>query len=64
MISNDNKSTPKYPLVTIVALCYNQAKYAEETLDSILAQKYPNIQLIIMDDASYDNSVELINNWI
>jgi len=64
MISNNNKSTPEYPLVTIVALCYNQAKYAEETLDSILAQTYPNIQLIIMDDASSDNSVEVINNWI
>ncbi len=64
MISNLNISTPELPLVTIVALCYNQARFAEETLDSILAQTYPNIQLIIMDDTSTDNSVEVINNWI
>jgi glycosyltransferase involved in cell wall biosynthesis len=64
MISNSNISKTEQPLVTIVALCYNQARYAVETLDSILAQTYSNIQLIIMDDASTDNSVEVINGWI
>ncbi|MGV8828586.1 MAG: glycosyltransferase family 2 protein [Breznakibacter sp.] len=64
MISNSNSPLLDFPLVTIVALCYNQAQYAEETLDSILAQTYPNIQLIIMDDASTDNSVDVIRKWI
>jgi glycosyltransferase involved in cell wall biosynthesis len=52
------------PLVSIVAICYNQASYAVETLDSIIAQTYPHIQLIIIDDCSTDNSVEVIQNWI
>lgn len=52
------------PLVSIIAVCYNQAKYAVETLDSIKNQTYPNIELIIMDDCSTDNSVEVIQQWI
>jgi glycosyltransferase involved in cell wall biosynthesis len=52
------------PLVSTIAVCYNHARYLEETLDSILAQTYPNIQLIIMDDCSQDNSVEVIREWI
>jgi glycosyltransferase involved in cell wall biosynthesis len=52
------------PLVSVVAVCYNHAKYLVETLDSIIAQTYSNIELIIMDDCSTDNSVEVINHWI
>ena len=52
------------PLVSIVALCYNQERFLEETLDSIKAQTYPNIQLIIMDDCSQDGSVAKIEEWI
>lgn len=52
------------PLVSIIAACYNQARYAKETLDSIKAQTYKNIELIIWDDCSTDNSVEVIENWI
>lgn len=52
------------PLVSIVAICYNHAEYLEKALDSIVNQSYPNIQLIILDDCSSDNSVELIRKWI
>lgn len=54
----------KLPLVSIVAVCYNHERYVKETLDSILAQTYPNTQLIIMDDCSQDHSVEVIEGWI
>jgi len=53
-----------FPLVSIIAICYNHEKYVIETLDSILDQTYANIQLIIMDDCSSDNSVQVINDWI
>lgn len=56
--------TQGLPLVSIVAVCYNHEKYLEETLDSIKAQTYPNIQLIIMDDCSQDGSVAKIEQWI
>lgn len=53
-----------FPLITIVAICYNHAQYCEETLDSILKQTYSNIELIIIDDCSKDNSTQVISNWI
>jgi glycosyltransferase involved in cell wall biosynthesis len=52
------------PLLTIIAISYNQEKYVEETLNSIKAQTYPNIQLIISDDGSKDKTQEIIRNWI
>ena len=52
------------PLVSVIAVCYNHAKYVVETLDSIKAQTYPNIELVIMDDCSTDNSAEVIQEWI
>ena len=52
------------PLVTIVVISYNHAKYLEENLNSIKSQTYPKIQLIVADDASKDNSVETYENWL
>lgn len=51
------------PLVTIVCLCYNHGKFIVEALDAVLDQTYPNIELIIVDDCSTDNSVEVIEGW-
>lgn len=53
-----------HPLVSIIACCYNHEKFVEETLDGIISQTYENIELIIIDDFSTDNSVTKINNWI
>ena len=52
------------PLVTVVCSCYNHATYIETALDSVLNQTYKNIELIIIDDFSNDNSVTIIENWI
>ncbi|MFT3739995.1 MAG: glycosyltransferase [Breznakibacter sp.] len=51
-------------LVTVVALCYNQAAYLRQSLDSIANQVYPIGKLYIIDDGSADGSVELIEQWI
>lgn len=51
-------------LVTVVAVSYNNSDYVIETLNSIKNQSYINIELIIVDDCSSDNSLELITGWI
>lgn len=52
------------PLVTIICLCYNHASWVRETLDSAWKQEYPAIELIIVDDASTDGSVAVIQEWM
>lgn len=52
------------PLVSIIVISYNHAHFLEENLNSIKAQTYPSIQLIVADDASKDNSVEVYENWL
>ncbi|ASK31549.1 hypothetical protein CEY12_16145 [Chryseobacterium sp. T16E-39] len=52
------------PLVTVVVISYNHSSYIKECLDSIKNQTYSNIQLIVGDDASQDNSVSIFENWL
>lgn len=52
------------PLVSVPVITYNSAKFVLETLESIKAQTYQNIELIISDDCSTDNTVELCQNWV
>lgn len=52
------------PLLTIFTPVYNHAQYLDEYFISIMNQSYENIELIIIDDASPDESVKVINKWI
>lgn len=52
------------PLATVICLCYNHSRFVEEAIESVLNQSYPNIQLIVVDDASTDSSVEVIKKII
>lgn len=52
------------PLVSVVVITYNSAKTVIETLDSIEAQIYKNIELVISDDDSKDASVEMCHKWV
>jgi alpha-1,3-rhamnosyltransferase len=45
------------PLVTVIISCYNHALYVEEAIKSVLAQDYPRLELLVIDDGSSDDSV-------
>jgi glycosyltransferase involved in cell wall biosynthesis len=52
------------PLISVLICNYNYGKYIKESLDSVLAQKYTNTEIVIIDDGSSDNSVEVINSFV
>lgn len=52
------------PLVTVIATCFNHERFVVDSLESVRAQTYPNVQLIIADDCSTDRSVALIQDWV
>ncbi len=54
----------QYPLVTIICISYNHAKYIEAAINSVWDLDYASIQLIIADDASTDNSQHLIRELV
>ena len=51
-------------LVSIIALNYNQSDFLIESLEAIALQSYKNIELIITDDCSTDDSIEKIDAWV
>lgn len=55
--------TPTAPLVTVITPAYNRADYLPETLDSVLSQDYPNLEYLVLDDGSKDNTVEVLRTY-
>jgi len=51
------------PLVSIVTPTYNMGRFLAETMDSVLTQDYPNIEYIVMDGGSTDQTVEILRDY-
>lgn len=52
-----------WPRISIVTPSYNQGQFLEETIRSVIYQNYPNLEYIVMDGGSTDNSVEIIEQY-
>jgi glycosyltransferase involved in cell wall biosynthesis len=58
-LTNDKKN----PLVSIITITYNSERTIKETFESVLSQAYTNIEYIIVDGNSSDNTISIINSY-
>lgn len=54
----------RFPMVTFALFAYNQERYIHEAVEAALAQNYPNLEVLISDDASGDNTWEVIQRSV
>lgn len=51
------------PKISVITPSYNQGQFLEQCIDSILCQNYANLEYLIMDEGSSDNSADIIKNY-
>ena len=53
-----------YPRVSVIVPCYNSSKHIGRCLESVRSQDYPNLEVLVVDDGSTDDSINVINNYV
>ena len=51
------------PLISIITVCFNSGEHIETTIKNVLGQSYPNIEYIVIDGGSTDNTVNILNKY-
>ena len=55
--------TEKIPLVSVIIPMYNAARFIPQTLESLLYQTMQDFEVVVIDDCSTDNSVEVVESF-
>src|ERR1700678_3071081 len=58
------KRLPLQPSVSVLITCFNYGAYVGQAIESALEQTYPPAEIIVSDDASHDNSCEVVESYI
>jgi len=61
--NNDHSADYISGLVSVVIPTYNQVSFVKETIDSVLAQDYPSLQIIVTDDGSTDGTAQIVQDY-
>jgi glycosyltransferase involved in cell wall biosynthesis len=56
-------NTKELPLVTVITPAYNQAVFLRDTIESVLSQDYPNIELFVLNDGSTDDTEKILQEY-
>lgn len=54
----------KIPEISVILCTYNREKYLKNCIESVLAQTFPNWELMVVDDGSQDNTFDLVNAYL